>query len=109
MRSVLAVLLLAAACGKAEYQQCETACRNYGSLQYWSEWEPKIAAEPAAERAQLRTRKAVELNDKLERGLPQCIQSCQIANNEDMNKCMIAAKTWAEASECAETEAAANE
>jgi hypothetical protein len=110
MRSVIVVaFLFAAGCGQAEYQQCDQACRNYTTLNYWAQWDPKINAEPEAERAQLRHKKLAELNDLLERGMYQCVQGCQIANNPDMNKCMIAAKTWPEANACAPTEAAATE
>jgi hypothetical protein len=107
MRSVIVVAFLfaAAACGQAEYQQCDQACRNYVVLNYWNEWDPKIDAQPEAERAQLRHKKLAELNDILERGMYQCVQNCQIANNPDMNKCMIAAKTFAEARVCTGTEA----
>lgn len=100
---VVAVLAIAS-CGKGDRKTCEAACRNFATLQFWSEWNPKIEAEPEAERAKLRREKIVELEHKLAQGIDQCVASCQNANNEDQYNCMAEAKTWAEANACAETE-----
>ena len=101
---VVAVLAVAS-CGKGDRKTCEAGCRNYFTLAFWAEWEPKINAEPEAERAKLRREKIVELENKLAAGIDQCIGNCQAANNSDQYECMAKAKTFAEAKGCADTEA----
>ena len=107
MRHVWLVALAVAAlsCGKADKKQCETACRNYVTLAFWAKWDPKINAEPEAERDKLRKAKLPELEYIIERGIDQCVQNCQYSNNSGQYPCMAKAKTWPEAQACAATEA----
>lgn len=102
-RALGVVLALgAASCGKADYGKCQVAVRNFATLQFWSEAEPIIAATPEAERAALRAKKVIELEQKLAAGIDMGISQCQAANNDDQIACMTKATTWADAKKCAE-------
>jgi hypothetical protein len=52
----------------------------------------------------LRRQKLAELEAGIARGVDQCVESCQRANDEEQYTCLAKAKTWDEAHACAETE-----
>ncbi|MBP6634088.1 MAG: hypothetical protein KBG28_09600 [Kofleriaceae bacterium] len=94
------VALAGAACGKAPRKQCEEMCRRFAELAFWDGAEREIAAAPEPERAALRSKKQAEFETKLAEGVDFCVSKCRSANNEDDNKCVIAAKTFADARKC---------
>jgi len=102
MRLALTLTLLVSVCAacKGDFQKCDTACRNYGTLLYWKLADAEIAAAPASEREALRKRKTAELTSKLEAGVDLCVSQCQSANKADDIDCMIAAKTADQAAAC---------
>ena len=61
MRLVLAVTLLAVLLGacKGDAQKCDTGCRNYATLKYWSAADAEIARFPPAARDEARKQKSV--------------------------------------------------
>ena len=93
--------LLLAAC-KGDKQQCEKACRNYGTLMYWEVVDKEIAAAPEDKREALRKKKLAEFSSQLENGVDMCVSQCSSANNEEQMDCMIEAKTAADAKKCVE-------
>jgi hypothetical protein len=102
MRSVLALVVFAALGCKGDPVKCEKACRNYAELIYWKTADAEIAAAPTAERDALRKKKVAEFSANLSRGIDMCTSKCMSANNDEQTKCLIDAKTAAQAKECAE-------
>jgi hypothetical protein len=100
--ALLLGLVASAACRKADYGKCQTAVKNFATLQFWSTVEAEIAAAPAESRPALRAQKVAELEQKLAAGIDMAISQCQAANNDDQIACMTKATTWAEARKCAE-------
>ena len=96
------VALAVAGCGKADYGKCQTAVKNFATLQYWSTVEAEITAASEDSRPRLRAQKVAELERKLADGIDMAISQCQAANNDDQIACMTKATTWAEAQKCAE-------
>lgn len=99
MRYLLVITLLLAAC-KGDRNTCEQACRNYGTLVYWTKIDAELAALPEAERDGHRRKRLGEFSSLLENGVDHCINSCTSANNDDQTKCMIDAKTADQAEKC---------
>jgi len=99
MRTLLFAVLLVAGC-KADRGKCETACRNFATLNYWQQADAEIAKAPEAQRKTLREKKLVEFDNKLEQGVDMCVNQCSSANNDDQIDCMIEAKTAQAAKQC---------
>src|SRR5579871_5619848 len=103
----VAVLLVASAslalgACKGDPTRCEAAIRNYTSLAFWEAADKEIAAAPEADRAELRKHKLADYTTQLDRGLDTLTSQCVSANNDDQVKCMIEAKSAAEARKCTE-------
>lgn len=99
---VLSGVLAALGACKGDPVRCEKAARNYATLVYWDKADAEIAAAPEADRKLMRQRKLSEFTNKLEQDIDFFVGQCTSANNDDQVDCMIAAKTAAEARECAE-------
>lgn len=67
---------------------------------YWEKNDAEIAAAPPEQRESLKKRKLAEFSNKLETGVEMCINQCASANNDDMNDCLLAAKTSAAVKAC---------
>src|SRR4051812_28611701 len=102
MRSLLALCLVSAfALGcKADPEKCEKARRNYAELVYWDKTDAEIAQAPPEKRDELRKQKLAEFTKNMELGLNTCTSKCLSANNDKDMKCMIDAKTAAQAKAC---------
>jgi hypothetical protein len=100
MRILLALLLLLAACDKAQTAQCDLGCRNYFRLHYWQEAEIEIAALPEAERPALRKKKEAELEARMQENIDLCVTKCKSGASKQRVKCWIEAKTAPEAEKC---------
>jgi hypothetical protein len=101
--AVLALLasLALPACDKANAQQCDQGCRNYYTLHYWEWAEAEIAAAPEAERAELRKKKAAELEPRMMQELDNCVMKCRSGADSRRAKCWIDARTTRDARACA--------
>lgn len=98
--SVAVVAIALVGCGKAPRKQCEEMCRAYSSLAFWEQANKEITAAPDEQQAALRAAKESEYAQKRDNGLEFCISKCRSANNEEDNRCVIAAKTFADAKKC---------
>jgi hypothetical protein len=104
MRYLVAVLLVATlGCHKGNPETCDKVCRNYAELVYWEKANAEIAAAPAEKRDELRQQKLAEFTKNLELGINTCTSKCISADNDDTNKCVLAAKTAQQARACADT------
>ena len=103
LRTLLLATFVLAGC-KGDRVKCESACRNYGTLQYWEKADPLIAAAPADQRDAMRREKLADFEHALETGVETCITQCVSANNETTIDCMIGAKTASAAKACASDE-----
>ena len=99
MRALLLSIALLAGC-KGDRDQCEAACRNAYTLTYWRKADKDIAAAPQKDRDALRRKRLGMFDSELEGGVELCINQCTSANNETMNKCLIAAKSADAIDEC---------
>jgi hypothetical protein len=103
VRTLLLASFVLAGC-KGDRVQCETACRNYGTLQYWDKNDPLIASAPADQRDAMRREKLADFETALESGVETCITQCVSANNQTTIDCMIGAKSAKAARACATEE-----
>lgn len=101
MRSLYALVVVAALGCKGDPVQCEKACRNYAELTYWKTADAEINAAPVAERDEMRKRKMGEFSNNLSRGIDLCTSKCMSANNDETTKCLLDAKTAEQAKNCA--------
>ncbi len=85
---------------KGDRQKCEDACRNSSALLYWREADDEISKAPADKREALRKTKLGMFDSKLENGLELCINQCTSANNDELTKCLIEAKTAVQIDAC---------
>src|SRR5688500_15810310 len=100
MRALAVLLLLVlAACG-ANDGDCDKACRNYFQLHYWDEANAEIAGAPLAEREALRQQKLVDLEARTNEGIVLCVKQCRTAATKDQVKCLLDAKSSADAKTC---------
>jgi hypothetical protein len=99
-RRLVVFMLLAVGACKGDRQQCETVCRHFYEVKFWETADPEIAAAPAEQRDTLKKKKLAEFSTKVEDGVEFCVMQCTSANNEDMNKCLLAAKTSAAIAAC---------
>lgn len=99
-KSFLLVLLLLAACDKANVAECDKGCRNYFELHYWEMANMEIARAPAEERDELRQKKIAELEPRMMQNLDLCVQKCKSGADDERANCWAAAKTTGEAKKC---------
>jgi hypothetical protein len=100
---VCLILFSAAGAGcKGDREKCSQAAQRFAELVYWDRENASIAKLPVAEQAAVRKRKVIEFNRELDTQLDFRIQQCVAANNDDQADCIIAAKTAAEALDCAD-------
>jgi len=90
-----------AAC-KGDRKKCEEVCRHVYELTFWEKADAEIAAAPAEEREKLKKRKLAMLSAEIENGVELCINQCSSANNDDMNACLLKAKTTKDVVTCTE-------
>jgi hypothetical protein len=102
MRAVLLLLAFALTACKGDPVKCEQAARNFATLTYWGKANAEIAKLPAEQRASARKDRLGKFTNELETRIDLIVSQCQSANNDDQIDCMIAAKTAAQALECAE-------
>jgi hypothetical protein len=102
MKLCIAALCLAAAVAgcKGDAVKCDQACRNYFTLLYWADADPKIASAPPAERDAMRKQLLAEFDAKMTRGVDVCSTKCVSADDEKDTDCMIEAKTPAAVKAC---------
>ncbi|HEY4243882.1 MAG TPA: hypothetical protein VGM88_28910 [Kofleriaceae bacterium] len=91
--ALVAGLLFATACTRGNAQECEQACRNFGTLAYWDKTDKEIEALPPEQRVSMRKQKLSEFDNKMETEVDGCVSQCVSANNKEQTKCMIDAKT----------------
>lgn len=99
---LLVVVSLGLVACEADPEKCEKAVRNYASLVYWKSADDDIAKAAPEAREPLRKDKLAEFQRQLDRGMPTLVSQCQTANNTKQIDCMIAAKTFVEARDCAD-------
>lgn len=104
MRSIVLALVLASAGCKGDPDTCDRACRNYAQLVFWEEAEKEISAAPLAQRDELRKTKMAEFSRNLARGVDLCTSKCMSANNDEDTRCLVEAKTAAQAKACTTVE-----
>jgi hypothetical protein len=98
-----ALLALTACTGGAEQGECDKGCRNFYQLHYWEDVELEAAKLPDdAARDKLRKERLGELETRMMKGIPQCVAQCAKAASPEQTKCMIEAKSTAEAKKCLE-------
>ena len=99
MRALLLVLLLAA-CHKAEVQKCDLGCRNYFKLHYWKDADQAINEAPPEQRDALRAQKNAEFDSRMMQNLDLCVTKCQSGADSHRAQCWIDATTAEDAEKC---------
>ena len=99
--TLLAIAVLAAACGRVDNAKCEEAARNYATLVYWERADAEIAKLPADEQPIERKKRLAAFTNELETQIDAVVHNCRNSRNEEQADCMIAAKTGADARKCA--------
>jgi MYXO-CTERM domain-containing protein len=103
MRTAALLLLLLSALGcKGDRDKCTKAAQHFAELMYWEKANADIAKLPLEQQDAERKRKLVEFTRELDAQLDFRITQCVSAANDRQSECIIAAKTRAEALECAE-------
>lgn len=100
MRTLIAVMLIAALGCKGNPEKCDQACRNYAELVFWQKANAEIEKLPPAERDAARKQKMAELAKNLAEGIDMCTSKCVSANNKQDIECLISAKTADQAKAC---------
>src|SRR5688572_24816449 len=101
MASLVLLSSLASGC-KGDREKCAQAAQRFAELVYWQREDANLAKLPPEQRDAARKRKVVEFERELTAQLDFRIQQCVAANNDEQADCIIAAKTAAEALECAD-------
>ena len=100
MRTLIAVMLIAALGCKGNPEKCDQACRNYAELVFWQTANAEIEKLPPAQRDAARKEKMAEFAKNLAAGVDMCTSKCVSANNKEDIDCLINAKTADQAKAC---------
>jgi hypothetical protein len=99
--SLLLLSVLGSGC-KGDREKCAAAAQHFAELVYWDRENAVIAKLPPEQREAARKQKLVDFTRELDAQLDFRITQCVAANNDDQADCIIAAKTAAQALECAD-------
>lgn len=98
----VSLLLLSVPGCKSDHEKCAKAVQHYAELVYWERENAAIAKLPPDRQDAARKQKLVDFQRDSDAQLDFRISQCVAAGNDGQADCMIAAKTSAEALDCAD-------